>query len=561
MVRKHAQVWLAALAALTVPACAKADEQPARKASLVLADVRKPDIVPAYLLICPQKAVAEVMPLAKWRSGHGQTVRIATAETIYKAFGNGRASAKSIRDFLHSLAKLPAAPARPKFLLLVGTGDRRNAEGMYLPTWITRARFYSTEMPSDKFLAGDYLYATPAGSGVPDVAVGRLPARSLGDLRVMVRKTLACERGQAPGQWRRRADVFAGPGGFGRMIDAVLERFFSIVLADHAPNYLNCHLSYANPASAYCYAPSRFSDHMVDRLNAGPALMFYIGHGSEKGFDRFTWKGQTYPILNSSAVKAIRIPHHRTIVVALACSTGRFDGAEASVGERLLASPAGPAIFVGSSRISQPYANAILGAFLTEALLEAPPPTVGQAFLQVQKWFARGRRTGFRTMVDLLAATQLGFAALSDQRADQIMLYNLLGDPALSLPVVRERAALSAPAAAWPGQTIEVRMTGPVKTGTAHFSLTIRRDRTLRPVAAVPEDRPGAEAEMIRTNARANNKVVVENSVRITEGKAAWSVRIPADCPAGEFHINVYAQGQQHDAAGSREISIQGPEQ
>ena len=561
MIRKLVQVGLALLAGLVAPTCARSGEQPDGREAFVLADLKKPGVVPAYLIICPEKAVAEVMPLAKWRSSHGQTVRIATAEAIYKAFGNGRASAKSIRDFLHSLAKPPAAPGQPKFLLLVGTADRRNAEGMYLPTCITRARFYSREMPSDRYLAGDRPYATPPAARAPSIAVGRLPARSLADLRVMVRKTLEYERGKAPGQWRRRADVFAGPAGFGRTIDAVLERFFSIVLADHAPNYLNCHLSYANPASAYCYAPSRFSDHMVERLNAGPALMFYIGHGSEKGFDRFTWKGRTYPILNSSAVKAIRIPHHRTIVVALACSTGRFDGAEASIGERLLASPGGPAIFVGSSRISQPYANAILGAFLTEALLDSPPPTVGQAFLQVQEWLARDRRTGFRTMVDLLAATQLGFAALSDQRADQITLYNLLGDPALSLPVVRERAALSAPAAAWPGQTIEVRMKGPVKTGTAYFSLTIRRDRTLTPVAAVPEDRPGAEAEMIRTNARANNKVVVEKAVKITEGKAAWSVRIPADCPAGECHINVYAQGQQADAGGSRKISIQGQEQ
>ena len=553
LTRRTVQLGLAVLAGLAALGCAKAPRPPPRRESLVLAELLKPDVVPSYLVVCPEKAVERVMPLARWRSEHGQRVRIATAEAIYAAYGGDRPGPEAIRAFVQSLRT--AQPGRVKFLLLVGTADADNAEGLYLPTCTVPARFTSTRMPSARTLVGDGPYATP-GAAAPDLAVGRLPARSLAALDAMVSKTLTFERNNRPGQWRRSADSFASQGGYGRIVDSFLERIFSSIMANEVPNYLNIHLSYARPASPFCYAPSRFSDHIVERLSAGPALMVYIGHGSRNSFDWIWWRGRRYDILTSSAVESIRIPYNRTIVVAVCCSTGHFDAPDPCIGERLLAWADGPALFIGSSRISQPYANAVLGAYLNEALLKDPPATVGEAFLKVRQWLARDRKTGFRAFVDLAAATQLGFAALPAQRADQLTLYNILGDPALSLGIVRALASLEAPDAASPAQAVEVRMKGPIKTGTAHFSLTVPRDRALGRVAPVPESHPDAEAEMIRVNARANNKVVLQQRVKIRAGRAAWTFHVPQACPPGTLHVNVYAEGQDRDAAATRPIEI-----
>ena len=57
------QVGLALLAALAAPTCARPGEQPDGREAFVLADLRKPGVVPAYLIISPENAVAEVMPL------------------------------------------------------------------------------------------------------------------------------------------------------------------------------------------------------------------------------------------------------------------------------------------------------------------------------------------------------------------------------------------------------------------------------------------------------------------------------------------------------------------
>ena len=554
------------LAGATLGGCRRQAVQPQAprqrpSKSLVLADVTKPDVVPAYLAICPAEAIPKLMGLLRWRDSHGLPARVAPAEAIYQAFGDGRPAAEAIRSFVHSLRRPGKRPRRVRFCLLVGTADRANRHGLYLPTWYTRANFQTDKYPADPIHAGDHLYAVPPGARRPEIAVGRLPARSLDDLAVMVRKTLEFERHNRPGPWRRRAYTFAGQGGYGPLIDTILERLVTTVLGRAVPNYMAFGFSYAKPASPYCFSPARFSGHIAQELSRGPALAVYIGHGSVSGFDNFRWKGRWHRIMDASAVDSVRIPYHRTIVVSIACSTGRYDGPTASVGERFLTAPGGPALFIGSSRISQPYANAILGSFLTEAFLNRPPPTVGEAFLKVRQWLAADRRTGFRIMVDMMAAVALGREALAPQRADQLALYNILGDPALSMGVVRTAAQLSAPPSAAPGQTVEVRLRAPVAAGKAEFSLTVSRDRMLGEVRPVRADHPDAENEMARTNARANNKVVVAETIQVSGGRARWKLRIPADCPAGTLYVNAYAWGERADAAASAALRIERPKE
>lgn len=525
--------------------------------SLVFADVTRPDVVPAYLAVCPAKAIPKVMALLRWRDAHALPARVAPAEAVYEAFGNGQPDAKAIRAFIHSLRRPGEEPPRVRFCLLVGTADRANRNGLYLPTWYTRAKYQTNEYPADPIHAGDYLYSVGPGARGPEIAVGRLPARSLDEVAVMVRKTLEHERHNRPGPWRRRAYTFAGQGGFGPLVDTILERLVTMILGRAVPNYMAFGFSYAKPASPYCYSPARFSSHIAAELARGPAAAVYIGHGSVSGFDDFRWRGRSYRIMDPSAVSSLQIPHHRTVVVSIACHTGRFDGPTASIGERFLTAPGGPALFIGSSRISQPYANAILGSLVTEAFLSRPPPTVGEAFLKVRQWLAADRKTGFRVMVDMMAATQLGRDALAPQRADQLTLYNILGDPAMSMGVVRTPARLTAPASAAPGQTVEILLEGPVAAGKAEFSLTVSRDRMLGDVQPVRADHPDAENEMARTNARANDKVVAAETVEVSGGRARWKLRIPDDCPAGTLYVNAYAWGRRADAAASAAVRIE----
>ena len=177
--------------------------------------------------------------------------------------------------------------------------------------------------------------------------------------------------------------------------------------------------------------------------------------------------------------------------------------------------------------------------------------------LAVRRALAANHATPLRPLMDLMAATQLGLAALPRQRTDQLTLYNLFGDPALSFPLVAVPATLDAPDRAAPGQAVTLRLAGPVPAGTAHFTLTIRRDRMLGKVTPVPPDHPDAEAEMARTHARANAKTLADARLPIIDGRAEWTVRIPDPCDHAHLSANVYAEGADADAAASRIIRIQ----
>jgi hypothetical protein len=527
---------------------------PASAEPLVMADVARPGPVPSYLVIAPRAAIPAVLPLAEWRAAHGHAVRVVPAEAVYAAH-RGLPRPEAIRAFLDGLRRASRVPTL-RYLLLVGTADPHNADGLYLPTWSRPASHRPPGRPGDEVIASDHPYAVAPGADLPDLAVGRFPARRLEEVEAMVRKTLEYERLPRRGTWRRQVDLYAGQGGFGPAIDAALERLFALVVTELIPNDLKVYLAYANPRSPYGYAPPQFADNLARRLSAGPALMVYTGHGGANGLDSFSWQGRHHRILDASSVGAIAGLAGRTTVVSIACTTGRFDGPQPAIGERLVTSPGGPVAFIGASRVSQPYANGVLAGYLSEALLAQRAATLGDALAHAKRGLVGDRPAGFRLLMDLVAATHLGAPARAAQRRDHAMLYNLLGDPALQSGIVPAEVTVEAQGSARPGETVVVALRSPVASGLAHVSLTIPRDGMLPgPPAAGPRT-PG-ERDMIETNARANDKVVTEARVRVVDGRAQWRVTMPRGL-AGPLHLNAYVEGDQRDAAGTRAIRIVG---
>jgi hypothetical protein len=522
---------------------------PGRAEPVVLAHVTRPDVRPSYLIIAPRTAIPAVMPLASWRAAQGHTVRIAPVEAVVAA-RRSLPRAQAIRAFLDDLrgARGPAL----RYVLLVGTADPGNPAGLYLPTWSRAAAYREAGVPGDETLVGDHPYAVPSGAREPDLAVGRFPARSLGDVETLVRKTLDYERQPRRGAWRRQIDIYAGQGGYGAAVDTALERLFAFLVTNDIPNDLNVYLAYANPRSPYGYAPPRFAENLTRRLSDGPALVVYVGHGAPDRFGSFAWQGRAHRILDATHVGALGGLAGRTAVVSIACSTGQFDGPRPAIGERLVTSPNGPVAFIGSSRVSQPYANSVLAGYLSEALLAGRVPTIGDALAHAQRSLVADRPAGFRLLIDLLAAVPLGRPALAAQRADQLMLYNLLGDPAVRNGIVPDEVTVMAKDAAQPGERVEVALRAPVAAGLAHVSLTIPRDGLLPgpPAAPVPTER-----QMIEANAHANHKVLAEARVRVVDGRARWSVTMPRG-RAGLLHLNAYVEGADRDAAGTRAIRL-----
>jgi hypothetical protein len=539
--------WLTALICLLLAG----GQLSAKSEPFVYADLAAPDKTPHYLVIAPRNAVDPLLPLVRHRAGSGMVVRIAPLESILSADPD-RDAPGAIQAFVRRLRDREDGDTL-RYLLLVGSGSKK-AEGFYLPAWTVDAEYVTTAHPCDEELVGDAPYGMRADETKPTLAIGRFPARSLDDLTVMVRKTLQSENAAPTGRHRRSLEVAAGQGGFGVILDRISEHLFQQIASDQIPDYIDVNLTYANPGSPYCYAPNRLSEYLVERLGDGPGMLVYIGHGQPDSFDSFRWKKKRESILTADDVAKIRIPDARTLLVSIACHTGRFDGSAPSIGEQLMTSPHGPAAFIGSSRISQPYPNALLGESLIKHLMTGPARSLGDAWLTIQNSYEDN--SAFRQQISVVAGLVLGLDALGQQRTDQILMYNLLGDPALRTGFVPDGCTVTAPAAGTPGSEITVHCTSPIPTGTARFSISVNRDDLPADVSVVAESDPDWEQKMIETHRRANDKVIVVETVDLADGKASWTLTVPEDCPQGKLHVNVYTASDTADAAGSTTITV-----
>ena len=118
----------------------------------------------------------------------------ASTEAIAPEFGHGELTPDAIKEFIGYAYHEWRAP-RLRYVLLLGdaTFDFKN----YLGTDVTNQVPPFMVRTSYLWTASDPAYAAVNGDDLlPDVAIGRLPAKSSEELRVMVAKILAYETGE-----------------------------------------------------------------------------------------------------------------------------------------------------------------------------------------------------------------------------------------------------------------------------------------------------------------------------------------------------------------------------
>ena len=380
-----------------------------------------------YLVICPEKAVGVVEPLVRLHQQSALPGRIVSAEAIYK--WAGQASPSAIASFLRHLPR-----SQMKFVLLVGCADAK-AE-LFLPATMTPARYVHPTLACDEYFYSDLPYAQPAEGAAPDLAVGRLPARSVGELRGMVALAAAAMKAE-PGPWQRKVELVAGRAEVNPALDALLDVSLQRLIDRRSSEKLELHLLSGRQTDQVQSADPR--PLFLQRLNAAPAMLIYVGHGRPDALGRLSNQSGQTPILTSADCVQLALPCPRTLVLAIACQTGDFVRA-GSLCEAMLACKAGPGAFIGASGISQPYGNAVLANVLSDVLADAPA-TAGELLLELRSRLWTCTDSGL-TLLDLPASALLGGQpALQAQIRDTAVMYNLLGDPAMPLGCKREAAS------------------------------------------------------------------------------------------------------------------------
>jgi hypothetical protein len=152
-----------------------------------------PSLAPVDFLIVAHPSFADALqPLLAQRNGEGLSTRIVSTDALYQAGASARPQPAAIRSHLQALA---AAGAAPGYVLLVG-GDSYDYDDVlgigsisFLPTHYRRTGPFINHAPSD------LPYADLDDDGLPDLALGRWPVRTLSDVEQLLSKTLSHAQG------------------------------------------------------------------------------------------------------------------------------------------------------------------------------------------------------------------------------------------------------------------------------------------------------------------------------------------------------------------------------
>jgi Peptidase family C25 len=420
------------------------------------------------------------------------------------------------------ISKLVAA-RKAKFLLLAGDVDR-------VPTVVRKAGYVSERFASDPDLATDGLFGAMAG---------RFPADSADELKVMVEKTLAYEAAPS-GPWQRRIRFLAGEGGFGDAIDAVIERQFSVLVADAIPAGYEVETAYSKPSSRYFAWAPRFNENALRMLNDGSLFYCYVGHGLRTAMDDLFYQGKVYPTLSTRDAAKVDVREGLPIVVSIACNTGEFDSRLGdSVGEEFFKRPRGPVAFVGGTRVTQPYGNALIGNHLIRQVFHSKQATIGEALAAAREGVLARDTSALRMQADALAALVQGPGNLEPMRKDVVLHYNLLGDPATAIRRPDDSLTIEALSPPKPGAALEVRGTAKGAERVV-VTLEVTRDRFWK---ATDLDGGDLEAAVAKRYRDANDKVVSKVEVGVFDGAFDATLPFPAEAKPGRYVIKVAVGG------------------
>ena len=477
-----------------------------------------------WLAVAPPAFADALAPLCAHRS-RSHAVAVARTDDVEARFGKGP----------DGIARLVAS-AKPKYLLLAGDADR-------VPTFTRNAAYVSEKFASDPDLATDQLFGVPAG---------RFPADTADELRAMAEKTVEYETTLPPGPWRRKIAFITGEGGFGALIDTILERQFSTLVADAIPPGYEVETAYAKPSSKYFYYAPKFNENAVRMLNEGPLFYVYVGHGLRTRMDDVRYKDFLYPILESKDAAKIDSRGGLPIMVSIACNTGEFDSRLSdSIGEELFKRRRGPVAFIGGSRVTQPYGNALLGRHLIARVFHAKARTIGEAMAGAKEAVLGQDDSALRMQADALAGFVQGPGSLEPMRRDVVLHYNLFGDPALAILRPDHGLTVDAPKTAKPGQKIAVSGTAKEAPGVA-VTLECSRDAFCRPTEIEEGD---VEKAVAKRYANANDKVLTRLRPFAYDGAFEAALVVPADAKPGRYWIKVSSD----TALGWRELEIVAP--
>ena len=343
-----------------------------------------------YVLLAPREFLAldSAEALLEQRRAQGLSARGVAIEDVFDEFGHGEASPEAVKEFLSYAYHFWPEPS-VRYVLLLGdaTYDPKDYLGTGTRNLIPAYPLHSTYLST----VSDPAYAAVNGDDLlPDLALGRLPAQSAEQARVMLDKVLAYEGAglNLDGPAVLVADNADQAGNF----EADAEWLAAGVLAERDPEKI--YLSQLGAATR----PT-----IVDAFDRGASMMSYIGHGAI-----LLWASEN--VFNFNDVPTLSPQAQQPLVMMLNCLNGYFHF---------------PYLDSLAEALVKAEGKGAIATFAPSGMSFNGPANVYHQALLAEIVSGRHQRLG-----DAVLAAQVTYAD-SGASPELLSLYHLFGDPAL----------------------------------------------------------------------------------------------------------------------------------
>lgn len=321
----------------------------------------------AQLVIITHKTLmTQAQNWANYRSGQGISVKVIEVDEVYDEFSFGTLTSYAVEDFLNYAKNNWQTP--PSYVLLIGDAsyDSRNYTGAgYLN--MVPVRMVDTlyrETGSDEALA-DF-----NNDGLSEVAIGRIPSQTGVNVTSALTKTMNWESTLTTNSINR-GFLFAFDEPNGWDFEGMSQRLAALLPASVPKTFVGRIIPVTPPDT-----PTTL---VVNRINQGPYIANYSGHGSQSAwFDGSFFSSTQVPQLTNLS--------NPTVFLSLTCLNAQFMVPSGhSIAEVLLHHPNGGGVAVwASTGLTTPDVQEIMAARFFSQLGPGQIPRLGDMIMDAK---------------------------------------------------------------------------------------------------------------------------------------------------------------------------------
>lgn len=311
------------------------------------------DLSPEMVIITHPLFKNAANQLAQFRGTHDQiNVKVVTTEQVYNEFAGGSTDITAFRDYMKYLYD----NGNIRYLLLFGkcsydfknilAESNSNATANFVPTYQSRNSFHPIfSYSSDDYFGflddneGEWVESS-SGDHLMDIGVGRLPATTREEAKIMVEKIIAYDTQESVfGNWRKKIQFVADDEDFNtHQKDAdILAEFLSENFTDLDLNkiYLD---AFPQQTTSFGERVPGVNQALQEAVDQGALIVNFTGHGSE-----IQWTDEK--VLDNIVIEEFGNDGKLPLFVTATCEFGRHDNPVVRSGaEQLLINPGGGAI-------------------------------------------------------------------------------------------------------------------------------------------------------------------------------------------------------------------------